>query len=766
MSPVTPVSDVARGFDRRQFFKLVGGGIAVLVTAGPVDLFAQERRRMYPEDLNAYLLIGENGRVTVFSGKIEMGQGVLTSQAQMAAEELGVALESIDMVLGDTDLCPWDMGTFGSLTTRMFGPVLRAAAAEARTVLLRLAADRLGAAQADLTVENGVVSVLGDPSRKVTYAELAKGKKIARLVDEKTVLRSVAQFQVMGKSPRRFDGREKVTGAARYAGDIRLPGLLYARILRPPAHRAILVKVDTAAAERRPGVKVVKLDDLVAVLHTDPEAAAEVLAEVKADWRTEPLDLDPESIFDHIEKTATRSEEKDRRGDLTAARAAASRLFESTYRKGYVAHAALEPHTALAEAKDGRVTVWASTQTPFPLRDQIAEALKVDTQKVRVITPYLGGGFGGKSAGRQAIEAARLAVATGQPVQVAWTRAEEFFWDTFDPASVVKITSAVDADGKITLWDYAVYAAGDRGAALFYDIPNARVQAFGGTSYGPQSGPSVHPFATGPWRAPAARMNVFAIESQIDLMAAATGIDPLDFRLRNTSDPRMRRVLQAAADAFGWKSGKRPGKGRGIACGIDAGAYVALIAEIAAEAATGVIKVERVVAAQDMGIIVNPEGAWVQMEGCIMMGLGYVLSEEVRFQGFEVLERSFESYHLPRFSALPKIETILVKNNEVDPQGAGEPAIVPLGGAVANAFFDATGKRMYRLPLTPERVRETLSGKSTAGLTAGPQASPRSLTGRTIRKAEEIVHCDAVAPGPQVVSADHVNIDSEVPTIA
>jgi CO/xanthine dehydrogenase Mo-binding subunit len=712
---MSPLLDVSRGFDRRQFLKMVGGGIAVLVVGGPAELFAQDRRRMYPEDLNAYLRIGADGRVTVFSGKIEMGQGVLTSQAQMAAEELGVALESIDMVLGDTDLCPWDMGTFGSLTTRMFGPSLRAAAAEARAVLLNLAAAKLGAPKTALIVEDGVVSVQGNPDRKVTYGELAQGKKIARLLDEKAVLRSVAQFKVMGKSPRRLDGREKVTGAARYAGDVRLPGLLYARVLRPPAHGATLVTVDTAAAGRRPGVKIVKLDDLVAVLHADPEAAGAALADIKAEWKTAPLDLDPENIFDHLEKTATHGEEKDRRGDVEAARAGASHLFESTYRKGYVAHSPMEPHTAVAQPKDGRVIVWASTQTPFPLRDQIAQALKVDTQKIRVITPYVGGGFGGKSAGRQAVEAARLAAATGQPVQVAWTRAEEFFYDTFDPAAVVKVTSAVDKNGKIILWDYAVYAAGDRGAALFYDIPNARVRAFGDTSYreeaGPRSASSLHPFATGPWRAPGARMNVFAVESQIDLMAAAAGIDPLEFRLRNTSDERMRKVLQAAAEAFGWPGAKAgPGRGRGIACGIDAGAYVVLIAEIAVDAATGAIKVERVVAAQDMGIIVNPDGARMQMEGCVTMGLGYVLSEEVPFKGGEVLVRGFDGYHLPRFSALPKIETVLVRNDDVAPQGAGEPAIVPLGAAVANALFDATGKRLYRLPLTPERVKAALAG--------------------------------------------------------
>ncbi len=700
----------SRGFDRRHFLKMVGGGIAVLVTAGPADLLAQQGRRMYPEDLNAYLLIGADGRVTVFAGKIEMGQGVLTSLAQMAAEELGVALEAVDMVLGDTDRCPWDMGTFGSLTTRMFGPSLRAAAAEARAVLLNLAAAKLGAAKTDLIVENGVVSVQGSPNRKVTYGELAQGKKIARLLDQKAVLRSVAQFKVMGQSPRRLDGREKVTGAARYAGDVRLPGLLYARILRPPAHGATLTKVDTTAAGRHPGVKLVKLDDLVAVLHPDPEAAGAALADVKAEWKTAPVDLDPENIFDHLEKSATDGEEKDRRGDVEAARARASRLFESTYRKGYVAHSALEPHTAVAEPKDGRVTVWASTQTPFPLRDQIAQALKLDTQKVRVITPYLGGGFGGKSAGQQAVEAARLAVAVGQPVQVAWTRAEEFFYDTFDPAALVKVTSALDASGRIALWDYAVYAAGDRGADLFYDVPNARVRAFGGTTYGPQSGPSLHPFATGPWRAPGARMNAFAVESQIDSMAAAAGVDPLEFRLRNTSDPRMRRVLQAAAAAYGWPGVKMgPGRGRGLACGIDAGTYVALIAETAVDAATGAVKVERVVAAQDMGIVVNPDGARMQMEGCITMGLGYVLSEEVPFKGGEILVRGFDSYHLPRFSMLPRIETVLVRNDEVEPQGAGEPTIVPLGAAVANALFDATGKRLYRLPLTPERVKGALA---------------------------------------------------------
>jgi CO/xanthine dehydrogenase Mo-binding subunit len=289
---------------------------------------------------------------------------------------------------------------------------------------------------------------------------------------------------------------------------------------------------------------------------------------------------------------------------------------------------------------------------------------------------------------------------------VAWTRAEEFFFDTFDPAAVVKIASAIDADGKIALWDYTVYAAGDRAAEVLYDVPNARLVS--SMSRG-SAGAKLHPFATGPWRAPGAGTNVFARESQIDIMAAAAKVDPLEFRLRNTSDERARRVLKSAADALGWKSGAGPsGQGRGIAVGIDSGTYCALAAEVDVDRKTGAIKVKRVDAAQDMGIVVNPEGAKMQMEGCIMMGLGYVLTEELNFNGGEIRDTNFDSYELPKFSWMPKIETVLVSNDELSQQGGGEPAIVPMGAVIANAVFDATGVRMYRLPMTRERVLAAL----------------------------------------------------------
>ena len=690
-------------FDRRAFLKAVGGGIVVLVRLRPEPALAQGRG--YPTDLNAYLRIGPDGRVTVFSGKIEMGQGVTTSLAQMAAEDLGVGLDAIEMVMGDTDRCPFDMGTWGSQTTRMFGPALRAAAAQARLVLVRLASEHLGVPADRLVVENGLVSVKGEPSRNVSYGALAKGREITRTVDEKAVLRSVAEFAVMGRSPRRIDGVDKVTGAGRFAGDIRLPGLLHARILRPPAHGAKLVRVDASGAARLDGVTVVDQEGLVAALHADPEVAEAALARLQPEWSAAPPGADTDGIFADLLGRAGEPEEKGVRGDVAAARAAAGRRFESTFHKGYVAHAPIEPHTSTATFEGRKLTVWASTQIPFPTRDALAQALSLDPKNVRVVTPYVGGGFGGKSSGRQSEEAARLAKITGRPVQVAFTRAEEFFYDAFDPASIVRIVSAMDDAGKITLWDYDVYFAGDRAAQLFYDVPNARTRVFRGSR---EAGPA-HRFGTGPWRAPGANMNVWARESHIDVMAAAAGLDPVEFRLRNMGDERMGRVLREGAKAFGWTPLAAPsGRGWGVACGVDSGTYATLAAEVKVDRASGKVRVERVVCAQDMGVVVNPDGATMQVEGCITMGLGYVLAEEVRIRDGKVLDENFDSYELPRFSWLPKIETVLVKNDALTPQGGGEPAIVPMGAAIANAVFDATGARLFRLPMTPARVKAAL----------------------------------------------------------
>lgn len=700
----------ALSLERRDFLKLLGGGIVVIFTVGDWSVLTarEQRGRGYPTDFNAYLRIAEDGRVSIYSGKIEMGQGVMTSLAQMAAEELGVSLESVDMVMGDTDLCPWDMGTFGSMSTRIFGPALRAAAAEGKAVLLELASEYLHTSKDKLSVENGAVFVTARKESRVTFGQLAKGRRIERKLADKVPLKSISEFTLISKSARRLDAPVKVTGKAQYAGDIRLPDLLYAKVLRPPAHGATLKTVDTSAAQKMTGVTIINQDGLVAALHEDPEQAASALTSIKSEFDRSPATVNDETIFDHLVKVAAPPQQREPRGNLTEGEKISAALFEHEYRDGYVAHAPIETHTALARVEGGKATVWSSTQAPFSDQQQIARALGFSPENVRVITPFVGGGFGGKTSGLQAVEAAKLAKITGKPVQVAWSRAEEFFYDRFRPAAVVKIKSGIDPANKICLWDYNVYFAGTRGTDQFYDVPHNLIRASGDWS---RDTSNAHPFGTGPWRAPGANTNAFARESQIDIMAARAKTDPLEFRLNNTSDKRMRSVLQAVADRFGWKKAAAPsGRGYGLACGIDAGTYVAVMAEVRVEKSSGSVKVRRMVCAQDMGLVINPDGAKMQMEGCLTMGLGYALAETVRFRGGEILDHNFDSYHLPRFSWLPEIETVLVKNDELPPQGGGEPAIIGVGAVVANAIFDATGARLFQMPMTPERVLKALKG--------------------------------------------------------
>jgi nicotinate dehydrogenase subunit B len=695
--------------NRRDFFKTTGSGIFILFTVGESLFDMQERQRpqrTMPTDFNAYLKIGEDGRVSCYTGKIEMGQGVVTSLGQMLADEMDIPVESVVMVMGDTDLCPWDMGTFGSMSTRFFGPALRNAGAEARLVLLELGSEYLRTPIDQLATEDGFVFVKSKKQNRVSYAKLVNGKKIERRPSGKATLKKPTEFKVINKSMTRRDAEEKVTGKAKYAADVQLPGMLYAKILRPPAHGAKLIDADLSEAKKVEGVQVIKEGDFVAVLHKHPDVADLALSKIKAKFDTPKSDLNDKNIFDHLLKVAPQGRVVAKDGDLQAGASGAKTVVEETYLNDYVAHSPIEPHAAIANIEGNKVTVWASTQTPFPLKEEVARELGVQPENVRVITPYVGGGFGGKSRSIQAVEAARLAKLTGKPVQVAWNRKEEFFYDAFRPAAVVKIKSGVTEAGKMSLWDYHVYFAGDRGAALFYSVPNHSTTAYNSSWVGAAG---THPFATGPWRAPGNNTNTFARESQIDIMAAKAGVDPVEFRLRNLTDEKMQRVLKTAAEKFGWKPAKNPsGRGFGVACGIDAGTYVASIAEVEVNKASGKVQVKRVACAQDMGLVINPEGATIQMEGCITMGLGYALSEMIHFNGTEILDLNFDSYEIPRFSWVPKIETVIIDNKESDPQGGGEPAIVLMGAVVANAIYDAVGARLFQLPMTPERIKEAL----------------------------------------------------------
>ena len=694
---------------RRDFLKATGvTGLFILFRAPALAApqLVPTRPADYPTDFNAYLRIGADGRVGCFVGKVEMGQGNMTALAMVAAEELDVPLERVDMLMGDTDLCPWDGGTGGSLSICQFGPVLRGAAAEARAVLLVMAGEHFQLPPDRLEVKAGVVYVKGDGSRQVAYGQLVQGRRIERhLADVKP--KPVSAYTLVGKPAPRKDALEKVTGNARYSADLALPGTLHACIVRPPAHGTTLKSADTSAAERMPGVRVVRDGNLVAVLHEFPDQAHKALALVKASFEGAPMALDDRTIYRHLaEKTGKVGVQE---GDLKAAEARSATLVSLDYLNAYVAHAAIEPHSAVAQWKDGRMTVWAGTQAPFRVKAQVAEALKLPAQQVRIITPHIGGAFGGKAAGPQAVEAARLAMKAGAPVQVVWDRREEFFLDTFRPAAVVKIRSGLDQAGRITFWDCQVCGTSDREADIGYDLPAKRFSSTGDGGDIGTTRAGLHPFGTGAWRAPAANTNVFARESHMDVLAAKAKVDPLAFRLRHLTDPRVIRVLEAAAAKFGWVGAVAPsGRGMGVACGAWRGTIVAAMAEVAVDRGTGAVRVKRVVLAQDMGLVINPDGARQQMEGAITMGLGYALSEGIRFKDGRILDENFDSYQIPRFSWLPAIETVLVDNPGLQAQSGGEPPIVCMGAVLANAIHDAVGVRLLELPMTPERILSAL----------------------------------------------------------
>ncbi|UCF17728.1 MAG: xanthine dehydrogenase family protein, partial [Phycisphaerales bacterium] len=410
-----------------------------------------------------------------------------------------------------------------------------------------------------------------------------------------------------------------------YAGDIRIPGMVYAKVLRPPSHGAKLKSLDASAVDGKDGFQVVRDGELVAVLHKYPDMAEKALSKLKADYDIpEPL-FDDKTVFDYHMKNAGKGRVTSKAGNLDTGGRLAKEVVEQTYLNGYVAHAPMEPHAAVAHFEGNKLKVWASTQTPFGLHRQLTRDLGMSAADVHVIAPFVGGGFGGKINFDQAIQVVKIAKIAKKPVHLEWSRADEFFYDTHRPAAAVKIKSGVDASGKIVLWDYNIYGMGGRGASVFYDIPHSRVTIY----------QRHHLLKTGPWRAPDNNTNSFARESHIDLMAARAGIDPLDFRLKNVKDPKFQAVLKAGAEKFGWTPARKSpsGRGYGVALGSDVGVPVVLFAEVKVNESSGAIQVKRVVCAQDMGLVINPEGVTLQVEGCITMGLGYALSEEVNFSG-------------------------------------------------------------------------------------------------------------------------------------
>jgi isoquinoline 1-oxidoreductase len=642
-----------------------------------------------------WLTVRPDGGVSVYAGKVEYGQGIRSGLAIEVAEELRVPLASVDVVLGDTASVPWDMGTFGSRSTASVGLELRKAAATARSLLLELAADRLDLPASDLTAVEGRVASTSEGARSVSYAELVADQSIVRDVDPDVRLTSPAGFSVMGHDLPRVDAEARVTGRARYSQDIVLDDMLFAAVLRRPSRGAQRRAVAPSAAEAMPGVvAVVVEEDLAAVLADSDEHAAAALNAIRVEWdesapQASSVDL-PEILVSSAHDPFVTQEQ----GDLEEGFRGADHVLESTYFVPYVSNAPMEPRAAAAHWQGGQLTVWAGTQRPFGIRTELAQRFEVDEQDVRVIAPEIGGGFGSKSPYPAAHEAARLARICGRPVRVAYTRAEDMMYATVRPAAVLNVRSGFSKDGKIVAWQVDAYHAGERpflgrrGSETPYATPNVRV-----TTYTSDS-----PLSTGSYRSLGGAANHFAREVHIDEIATELDIDPVEIRLRNLDHPRFRRVLERAAGAFSWNSGRPPrGKGCGVAIGLDVGSYVGMCLEV--EIQHKDVQVKRVMAALDCGLVVNPEGARNQIEGSIVMGMGTALWEAIDFRNGRVLNAGFTRYRVPRSNDAPVIDTLLVGDDDTPSTGAGEPGIVPVAAAVSNAVFSATGQRYRELPI-------------------------------------------------------------------
>jgi isoquinoline 1-oxidoreductase len=635
----------------RDFFEVLPPGLVVVVPSGAVP-------GTWTAGGGAWIHVGEDGVVTAFIGKVDVGQGNRTGLSILVAEDLDIPVSSVRLVMGDTDVCPFDMGTFGSRSTPDAGPVLRAAASAARRLL------------------DGGVSL---------------AERRVETVTEPPPPGDARAWRLAGSHVDRVGAEEMVTGAARYATDVSFPGMLHGARLRPPRIGASLRSVDISDAERLPGVTVIEDGDVIGAVADDPPAARRAVAAMRAEWEI-PSQPSERTLAEYLrahpaEIEGWRGAVDDEAGDVEAALARADVLLESTYATPYLAHAPLETRVAVARWDGDRLTVWTGTQVPFGVRADVAGRLGMSEADVRVIVPPTGGGFGGKHSVETAVEAATFARATGRPVKVRWSREEEFVHGYFRPAGVIDVRSGAYRDGTLLAWDFLNVNSGAAGIGCPYDVANRRI-AFR---------PADSPFPQGSYRALAATANAFARESHIDEIAVECGVDPVELRSRQLRDERVAAVLHAAAEGGGWGSGE---DAHGIACGVEKDARVATCVRVHVEGERPVI--DRIVTAFDCGAVIDPDNLRNQIEGATVMGLGAAMFEGIRFDD-GILNASMTEYRVPRFEDVPPIEVILIDRRDVPPAGGGETPIIAVAPALANALFAATGERVRSLPLFASR---------------------------------------------------------------
>ena len=683
-------------FDRRDFLRFFGGGLFVGLAGA--SALAQESGRSFgghelPKDLSAWLHIGADSRVKVFTGKVEIGQNIRTSLAQQVAEELRVAFDSIEMVMGDTALTPYDMGTFGSRTTPTMAPQLRKMAAAARQMLIESAATRWNADATALTAADGKVS---NPKtgRSLNYGDITHGDNLVKIVSGDEALTPATEWKVAGSPVPKTQCRDFVTGRHQYPSDITRPGMLFGAVLRPDGFNAKLQSIDTSAAEKLPGVKVIRDGDFTGVVAPGQIAARQALLAIQARWEV-PAQPSNQNLFEVLKSGSSNGRDERPQhvaGSVAQAMDTADIKVEEQYTVQFIAHTPLEPRAAVAEWQGDKLTVWTGTQRPFGVRDELVQAFGIPAENARVIQPDMGSGYGGKHTGEAAVEAARLAKAAGKPVKLEWTRREEFTWAYFRPAGLIEVRAGAERDGTLLAWEFHNYNSGNAGIGTPYNVANQVIQYH----------PVDSPLRQGSYRSLAAAANHFVRESVMDSLAHGAAIDPLEFRLKNLTDPRLIAVFKAAAEKFGWGNAKStPERGFGIAGGTEKGGFVATCAEVAIDPTTKKVRIRRVVQAWESGAVVNPDGLRNQLSGAIVQAIGGALFEQILFGDGRILNASFAQYRLPRFSDAPQIEIVLVDRKDIPPAGAGETGLVGLAPAVGNAIFAATGTRLRSMPMAP-----------------------------------------------------------------
>lgn len=675
-----------------------------------------------PTDVDAYLRINEDGTITLLVGKTEFGQGIRTGFAQLAAEELSVPFDSVQVIMGETDQSPFDIGTFGSLSTRLTGPRIRQAGAAMRQWLLELGAEELGRDASELTLQEGRVVATDDNEQGVDFAMLAAGTNSARELGPDAPLKEPEDFTVLGQSIPRPDVKNKVDGTLKFGIDAVADGMVWGKVVRPPAFGATLTDVDFSEAEGMPGVVGTFHDGDFAGLAADTLQQAEAAIQaVSATWEDSPSTTTSDTIHEVLIETADEGEklgDNTSPGDTDDLVSTIVDPLEVTFRAPYVVHIPIEPRVALADVTDDQVHIWSSTQDAFGVRGGVANALGRDVESVIVSAQPPGGAFGAKIVPMAETEAAKLSEAFGRPVKVLWTRHEEFAHAQYRPAMMINIVTGLDGDDNISAWQYDLYSASyfpegsdnANGAASDWSADILEMYDVTARTIWYQSDSPLPPYF---WRVNGATNNTWAREVTLDMLAEQSGLDPVTFRKNHIGDnSRVAGVLDAVVEKAGWEPGVgQTGQGIGVALAFDANTYVAEVAKIELDEETGEIMVRHFDVAIDCGLIVNPEAVKHQVEGSVVMGTSSTLREMIKFENGAVTNPTFAEYAPITMRQAPSVDVVFVEDKNNAMGGVGEPAVAPTTGAIANALYDLAGIRLFDTPFTPDRVLAALQAR-------------------------------------------------------